>query len=256
MSHQTQNENSNDTTHFGYKTVNTNEKVNMVADVFHSVAAKYDIMNDVMSFGIHRLWKRFTIDASGARTGHKVLDLAGGTGDLTAKFSKLVGNTGQVVLADINESMLRVGKEKLQNNGIVGNVEYVQANAEALPFADNTFDIITISFGLRNVTDKDAALRSMYRVLKPGGRLLILEFSKSEQEWLSKGYDFYSFKILPEMGQLVAGDKESYLYLSESIRMHPDQATLEQMMQNAGFEQTNFTNLTGGIVALHKGFKF
>ncbi|MBU2919665.1 MAG: demethylmenaquinone methyltransferase/2-methoxy-6-polyprenyl-1,4-benzoquinol methylase [Psychrosphaera sp.] len=244
------------TTHFGYKTVESEQKQAMVADVFHSVAAKYDIMNDVMSFGIHRLWKRFTIDASNVRPGNKVLDLAGGTGDLTRKFSQAVGPTGKVVLADINDSMIKVGREKLHNLGVVSNVEYVQANAQALPFAENTFDLVTIAFGLRNVTDKDEALRSIYRVLKPGGRLLVLEFSKPEQQWLNKAYDFYSFKILPEMGQLIAGDKESYQYLSESIRMHPDQDTLKQMMETAGFDQVSYTNMTGGIVALHKGFKF
>jgi demethylmenaquinone methyltransferase/2-methoxy-6-polyprenyl-1,4-benzoquinol methylase len=244
------------TTHFGYKTVESEQKQAMVADVFHSVAAKYDIMNDVMSFGVHRLWKRFAIDASNVRPGNKVLDLAGGTGDLTRKFSQAVGPTGKVILADINDSMIKVGREKLHNLGVVGNVEYVQANAQALPFAENTFDLVTIAFGLRNVTDKDEALRSIFRVLKPGGRLLVLEFSKPEQEWLNKAYDFYSFKILPEMGQLIAGDKESYQYLSESIRMHPNQETLKLMMENAGFDQVSFTNMTGGIVALHKGFKF
>ncbi|MBU2880599.1 bifunctional demethylmenaquinone methyltransferase/2-methoxy-6-polyprenyl-1,4-benzoquinol methylase UbiE [Psychrosphaera sp. B3R10] len=247
---------SEEKTHFGYQTVDKNDKQNLVANVFHSVAAKYDIMNDLMSMGIHRVWKRFTIDASAVRPGNKVLDLAGGTGDLTRKFSEIVGENGQVVLADINDSMIKVGREKLENLGVVGNVEYIQANAEALPFADNTFDIVTIAFGLRNVTDKDAALKSIYRVLKPGGRLLVLEFSKPNQEWLSKVYDFYSFNILPNVGQLIANDKESYLYLSESIRMHPDQETLKTMMQSAGFDQVNYSNLTGGIVALHKGFKF
>lgn len=247
---------SEEKTHFGYKDVNKNQKESLVADVFHSVAAKYDIMNDVMSFGVHRLWKRFTIDASNVRPGQKVLDLAGGTGDLTRKFSEIVGDSGQVVLADINDSMIKVGREKLHNLGAVGNIEYVQANAQALPFAENTFDLVTIAFGLRNVTDKDEALRSIYRVLKPGGRLLVLEFSKPEQEWLNKAYDFYSFKILPEMGGLIANDKESYQYLSESIRMHPNQETLKSMMETAGFDQVEYTNLTGGIVALHKGFKF
>ena len=244
------------TTHFGYKTVDKTEKAGMVADVFHSVAAKYDVMNDLMSFGIHRLWKRFTIDCSGVRRGQKILDLAGGTGDLTAKFSEIVGETGQVILADINDSMLKVGREKLRDKGVVGNVEYVQANAEELPFPDNSFDIITIAFGLRNVTDKDKALASMYRVLKPGGRLLVLEFSKPENEVLSKAYDFYSFNILPKMGELVANDGDSYQYLSESIRMHPNQDTLKEMMQGAGFEQVEYFNLTGGIVALHRGYKF
>ncbi|MEP1553224.1 MAG: bifunctional demethylmenaquinone methyltransferase/2-methoxy-6-polyprenyl-1,4-benzoquinol methylase UbiE [Paraglaciecola sp.] len=245
-----------DTTHFGFKQVDTDQKVNMVKDVFQSVAAKYDIMNDVMSLGIHRLWKRYTIDSSGVRAGHKVLDLAGGTGDLTAKFSRIVGESGQVILADINDAMLKVGREKLRDKGIVGNVEYVQANAEELPFPDNSFDIITIAFGLRNVTDKDKALASMYRVLKPGGRLLVLEFSKPTHDMLNKAYDMYSFHLLPKIGQLVANDADSYQYLAESIRMHPEQDVLKEMMENVGFEQTTYTNLTGGIVALHRGFKF
>jgi demethylmenaquinone methyltransferase/2-methoxy-6-polyprenyl-1,4-benzoquinol methylase len=243
------------TTHFGYQTVAKTEKAQKVAEVFHSVAAKYDIMNDVMSFGIHRLWKRFAIELSGVRPGHKVLDIAGGTGDLTRAFSREVGQGGQVVLADINDSMLRVGRDKLLDQGIAGNVEYVQANAECLPFAEHTFDLITIAFGLRNVTDKDAALASMYRVLKPGGRLLVLEFSKPVIEPLSKLYDLYSFTILPAMGQLVAQDASSYRYLAESIRMHPDQETLKGMMQAVGFERCDYHNMTGGIVALHRGFK-
>lgn len=243
-------------THFGYQTIEKQDKEKMVASVFHSVAAKYDIMNDLMSFGVHRLWKRFTIDASAVRPGNKVLDLAGGTGDLTRKFSEIVGEKGQVVLADINDSMIKVGREKLHNQGYVGNIEYVQANAEALPFADNTFDLVTIAFGLRNVTNKENALASIFRVLKPGGRLLVLEFSKPQQEWLNKAYDFYSFNILPTMGQVIANDKDSYQYLSESIRMHPDQDTLKGMMEEVGFDQVTYTNMTGGIVALHKGFKF
>ena len=244
------------TTHFGFQTVDKADKASKVAGVFHSVAAQYDVMNDLMSFGIHRLWKRFTIDASGVRPGNKVLDLAGGTGDLTAKFSQLVGKDGKVILADINSSMLNVGRDKLRDRGLVQNIEYVQANAEELPFDDNTFDIVTIAFGLRNVTDKDKALKSIFRVLKPGGRLLVLEFSKPEHELLNKAYDFYSFNILPKMGELVAKDGDSYQYLAESIRMHPDQETLKGMMENAGFEQTTYNNLTGGIVALHKGYKF
>lgn len=245
-----------ETTDFGFQTIAKAEKVNMVAKVFHNVAAKYDIMNDVMSGGIHRIWKRFTIDCSGVRAGHKVLDVAGGTGDLTAKFSRIVGDTGHVVLADINNSMLHVGREKLRNLGIIGNVNYVQANAEELPFADDYFDCITIGFGLRNVTDKEKALRSMYRVLKPGGRLLVLEFSTPIFEPLSKVYDAYSFHLLPKIGKLIANDAESYRYLAESIRMHPDQETLKTMMENAGFEQARYFNLTGGIVALHRGYKF
>lgn len=244
------------TTHFGYKSVPAEQKVAMVADVFHSVAAKYDIMNDVMSMGIHRLWKRFTIDCSGVRPGQQILDLAGGTGDIAALFSKRVGSTGKVVLADINESMLNVGRDKLRDLGLINNIEFVQANAEALPFADNSFDIISIGFGLRNVTDKEAALRSMFRVLKPGGRLLVLEFSKPTHEWLSKAYDLYSFRLLPFMGKLIANDKESYQYLAESIRMHPDQETLKEMMIAAGFTEVSYHNMTGGIVALHRGYKF
>ncbi|CAB0151312.1 Ubiquinone/menaquinone biosynthesis C-methyltransferase UbiE [Pseudidiomarina piscicola] len=245
-----------DTIDFGYKQVAKNEKQSLVANVFNSVAQKYDIMNDVMSFGIHRIWKRYTIDCSGVRTGMKVLDIAGGTGDLTAQFSRRVGPTGEVVLADINQAMLDVGRDKLRNKGIVGNVDYVQANAEDLPFEDERFDIITIAFGLRNVTDKQKALESMFRVLKPGGRLLVLEFSKPVPPMLSQAYDFYSFNVLPKMGQLVAGDAESYQYLAESIRMHPDQDTLKSMMEQAGYERVTYDNLTGGIVALHRGFKF
>ncbi|HDS3819172.1 bifunctional demethylmenaquinone methyltransferase/2-methoxy-6-polyprenyl-1,4-benzoquinol methylase UbiE [Morganella morganii] len=249
-------EQSRDTIDFGFRTVNRNEKAGMVANVFHSVAAKYDLMNDLMSFGIHRVWKRFTIDASGVRRGQRVLDLAGGTGDFTAKFSRMVGENGQVILADINDSMLKMGREKLRNHGVVGNVNYVQANAEELPFPDDYFNCIIISFGLRNVTDKDKALCSMFRVLKPGGRLLVLEFSKPVIEPLSKVYDAYSFHVLPRIGQAVVNDADSYRYLAESIRMHPDQETLKGMMENAGFEHVSYTNMTGGIVALHKGFKF
>jgi demethylmenaquinone methyltransferase/2-methoxy-6-polyprenyl-1,4-benzoquinol methylase len=242
-------------THFGYKTVQADEKVKLVAGVFHSVAAKYDVMNDLMSAGVHRLWKRFTIELSGVRPGNKVLDIAGGTGDLTAKFSRIVGSEGKVVLADINDSMLKVGRDKLIDHGVVGNVEYVQANAECLPFPDNYFDCVSIAFGLRNVTDKDAALRSMYRVLKPGGRLLVLEFSKPQHLALGKLYDLYSFTALPILGKLIANDAESYRYLAESIRMHPDQETLKSMMENAGFARPEFFNMTGGIVALHRGIK-
>ncbi|UAA38721.1 bifunctional demethylmenaquinone methyltransferase/2-methoxy-6-polyprenyl-1,4-benzoquinol methylase UbiE [Paraneptunicella aestuarii] len=245
-----------ETTHFGFQQVNKKAKASMVAEVFHSVADKYDLMNDVMSLGIHRLWKRFTIDCSGVRPGHTILDLAGGTGDLAAKFSRLTGSTGKVVVADINASMLQVGRDRLRDMGITGNVEWVQADAEHLPFPDNHFDLVTIAFGLRNVTDKDQALRSMYRVLKPGGRLLVLEFSKPTNENFSKIYDWYSFNLLPNMGKLIANDAESYRYLAESIRMHPDQETLKSMMEAAGFEQTSYHNMTGGIVAMHRGFKF
>ena len=242
-------------THFGYQTVDRSEKADKVAGVFHSVAAKYDLMNDIMSAGIHRIWKRFTLELSGVRPGHSVLDIAGGTGDLAAKFSKLVGPEGQVVLADINDSMLRVGRDKLTDLGIIGNIEYAQANAECLPFSDNSFDCITIAFGLRNVTDKDAALRSMLRVLKPGGRLLVLEFSKPGNELLSKAYDTYSFKLLPAIGKLITNDADSYRYLAESIRMHPDQETLKGMMEDAGFARCQYHNMTGGVVAVHKGLK-
>lgn len=242
-------------THFGYKTVNKAEKQARVADVFTSVAKKYDIMNDLMSFGIHRLWKRYAISLSGVRSGQHVLDIAGGTGDLAKVFSREVGRNGHVVLSDINAAMLEVGRERLINAGC-NNVDFVLANAETLaPFDDESFDLVTISFGLRNVTDKDAALKAMYRVLKPGGRLLILEFSKPVFEPLSKAYDLYSFTALPIMGKIIANDAESYQYLAESIRMHPDQQTLKQMMQQAGFENCDYHNLTAGIVAVHRGFK-
>lgn len=247
---------SDKTTHFGYQTVDVEDKQKKVADVFHSVAAKYDLMNDVMSMGIHRLWKRFTIEMSGVRSGHKVLDLAGGTGDLAAKFADKVGDTGQVILADINQSMLNVGRDKLIDNGYGNKVQFAQVNAETLPFEDNSFDIITIAFGLRNVTHKEKALASMQRILKPGGRLLVLEFSKPEHDWLSKVYDTYSFSLLPAMGKLLVNDSDSYKYLAESIRMHPDQNSLKQMMLDAGFDEVEYHNMTGGIVALHRGFKY
>jgi demethylmenaquinone methyltransferase / 2-methoxy-6-polyprenyl-1,4-benzoquinol methylase len=243
------------TTHFGYEQVAVEKKAERVADVFHSVAAKYDLMNDLMSAGVHRLWKRFTIEASAVRAGQKVLDIAGGTGDLSYQFAKLVGNDGQVILADINSSMLNVGRDRLIDRGVAGNIQFAQADAQYLPFPDNTFDCITIAFGLRNVTDKELALRSMLRVLKPGGRLLILEFSKPQHSLLEKVYDAYSFKLLPMIGKLVTNDADSYRYLAESIRMHPDQETLKNMMNEAGFVNTEFHNMTGGIVALHKGVK-
>ncbi|MCB1675256.1 MAG: bifunctional demethylmenaquinone methyltransferase/2-methoxy-6-polyprenyl-1,4-benzoquinol methylase UbiE [Halioglobus sp.] len=244
-----------DKTHFGYKEVDKDAKAGMVADVFHSVAARYDLMNDLMSGGIHRIWKRFTIEVSGVRKGHAVLDIAGGTGDLAARFAELVGPSGRVVLADINDSMLQVGRDKLLDTGRLGNIEFVQADAQCLPFPDDSFDCITIAFGLRNVTDKDAALRDMHRVLKPGGRLLVLEFSKPQNELLGRAYDAYSFSVLPLMGRLVAKDSESYQYLAESIRVHPDQETLKDMMEDAGFGRCEYHNMTGGIVALHKGVK-
>lgn len=245
-----------DTTHFGYTDVPTEEKERLVGGVFDSVASRYDIMNDLMSFGIHRLWKRATIDASAVRPGHHVLDLAGGTGDLASQFVDRVGKSGRVVLSDINASMLAEGRKRLENEGKFAPLEYVQANAEDLPFDSNQFDCITIAFGLRNVTNKQRALESMLRVLKPGGRLLVLEFSKPVLPLLDKVYDAYSFTALPIMGRIIANDAESYRYLAESIRMHPDQETLEFMMQEAGFERTSYQNFTGGIVALHKGFKF
>ena len=244
------------TTHFGYQDVPVADKQQKVADVFHSVAQKYDIMNDLMSGGIHRLWKRFTIEMSGARQGHQILDLAGGTGDLTALFAPRVGDSGKVVLADINDSMLKVGRDRMIDRGLVNNIEYAQVNAECLPFASNTFDCVTIAFGLRNVTDKQKALESMFRVIKPGGRLLVLEFSKPVYPWLSKIYDQYSFNLLPKFGKWVTGDAESYRYLAESIRMHPDQDNLKSMFETAGFEDCEYHNLTGGIVALHRGFKY
>jgi len=247
--------NEKDTTHFGYKEVEKEAKAGMVADVFHSVASRYDLMNDLMSGGVHRIWKRFTIELSGVRKGNSVLDIAGGTGDLAARFSRIVGPEGRVVLADINDSMLMVGRDKLLDSGHHGNIEFVQADAQFLPFPDDSFDCITIAFGLRNVTEKETALRSMLRVLKPGGRLLVLEFSKPDNELLGKAYDTYSFRVLPLMGRLVANDSESYQYLAESIRMHPDQDTLKEMMEDAGFSRVEFHNMTGGIVALHKGIK-
>ncbi|MAA70277.1 MAG: bifunctional demethylmenaquinone methyltransferase/2-methoxy-6-polyprenyl-1,4-benzoquinol methylase UbiE [Bermanella sp.] len=243
------------TTHFGYQTVDAEAKQGKVAEVFHSVAAKYDVMNDLMSFGIHRLWKRFTMEFTGVRKGDSVLDIAGGTGDLTMKFSDLVGPEGKVVLADINDSMLKVGRDRLLDKGYSGNIECVQANAESLPFVDNSFDVVTMAFGLRNVTDKDQALREFNRVLKPGGRLLVLEFSKTNNPLLKKAYDLYSFTALPFMGKLITNDSESYRYLAESIRMHPGQDELKAMFEDADFANCEYHNLTGGIVALHKGIK-
>lgn len=244
------------TTHFGYQNVAVAEKQQKVAEVFHSVAHKYDIMNDLMSAGIHRLWKRYTIEMSAARKGQKILDLAGGTGDLTALFAHRVGPEGQVVLADINDSMLKVGRDRMLNRGLLSNISYSQVNAETLPYADNTFDCVTIAFGLRNVTNKAKALASIFRVIKPGGRLLVLEFSKPIYPLLTKVYDQYSFSLLPKIGKWITGDQDSYQYLAESIRMHPDQETLKQMFADAGFADNEYHNLTGGIVALHRGFKY
>jgi len=248
--------NKNKKTHFGFEDVNVADKQDRVAEVFHAVAGKYDLMNDFMSFGIHRLWKRFTIEKSGIKPGDKVLDLAGGTGDLAAKFCRRVGEKGYVILSDINSSMLAIGRDRLIDKGITNNINFAIANAEALPFKDNTFDCVTIAFGLRNVTHKDKALESIYKVLKPGGRLLVLEFSKPSSKTFSKLYDFYSFKILPQIGKLVANDEKSYQYLAESIRMHPDQESLKKMILEAGFNQCDYHNLTGGVVALHRGIKF
>lgn len=242
--------------YFGYQQVSVNEKTKKVAEVFDSVASRYDVMNDLMSLGIHRLWKRFTIEQARVRSGQWVLDLAGGTGDLCAQFSKAVGDNGRVYLADINDAMLEQGRERLINQGYIGNIYYVQANAECLPFADNSFDCITIAFGLRNVTHIEQALSSMYRVLKPGGRMLILEFSQPTFPGLKPLYDAYSFSVLPFLGQLITNDADSYRYLAESIRMHPDQKTLQSMILKAGFDHCDYLNLSGGIVALHKGVKY
>lgn len=245
-----------ETTHFGYREVPESEKAGLVGGVFRSVADKYDLMNDLMSFGIHRLWKRFAIAQAAVRPGQRVLDLAGGTGDLTAQFARKVGETGGVVLADINEAMLAQGRIRLTNHGVAGNVEYVQADAEQLPFPDDYFDCIIIGFGLRNVTRIPKALASMYRTLRPGGRMLVLEFSHPTLPGLNTVYDVYSFNVLPRLGKLVANDEDSYRYLAESIRKHPDQETLKGMMAEAGFERVHYFNLTGGVVALHMGYKF
>lgn len=246
---------NDETTHFGYQSVPRGEKASRVRGVFDSVADKYDVMNDLMSMGIHRVWKKFTIDQTDLQPGQQALDVAGGTGDLSIAMAKRVGPKGHVVLSDINEAMLENGRRRLVDAGIVGNVSFQQADAEDLPFEDNRFHCVTIAFGLRNVTNKDRALREMYRVLKPGGQLLVLEFSKPKAPGLGPIYDAYSFKVLPLMGKLVANDEESYRYLAESIRMHPDQDTLLQMMEDAGFENARYHNLTGGIVALHRGYK-
>jgi len=244
---------SDQQTHFGYKTVAETEKAQKVAEVFHSVARKYDVMNDLMSAGLHRAWKFFTIETSGAKPGQRVLDIAGGTGDLSRAFAKKVSVSGQVWLTDINSSMLGVGRDRLLDAGFA--LPVAQCDAEKLPFPDNYFDIVSVAFGLRNMTHKDAALKEMHRVLKPGGKLLVLEFSKVWQP-LKPAYDLYSFKLLPFMGKLVAQDAESYQYLAESIRMHPDQETLKTMMLEAGFGHVDYHNLNAGIVALHKGIKF
>jgi len=239
-------------THFGFETVDENEKAKRVAGVFTSVASKYDVMNDLMSAGLHRVWKRFAISVSGVRPGQRVLDVAGGSADLTRLFLREVQETGQVVLTDINNAMLRVGRDRLLDEGIATPV--TQCDAEHLPFPDNYFDCVSIAFGLRNVTHKEAALAEMRRVLKPGGRVIVLEFSKVAKP-LEKAYDLYSFKVLPKLGQLIANDAESYRYLAESIRMHPGQEELKKMMEDAGLERVEYFNLTGGVVAVHRGYK-
>jgi demethylmenaquinone methyltransferase/2-methoxy-6-polyprenyl-1,4-benzoquinol methylase len=244
------------TTHFGYETVPVEEKAGRVRAVFDSVANKYDLMNDLMSFGIHRLWKRQAIELAGVRRGHRVLDLAAGTGDLSARFSGLVGPEGLVVFSDINASMLQQGRIRMLDEGRVGNIRYVQADAQHLPFPDDYFDCVTIGFGLRNVTDKQLALDAIYRTVKPGGRLLILEFSKPTNKPMETLYDLYSFNLLPKIGKLVTNDEDSYRYLAESIRMHPNQETLKEMMEDAGFERCDYFNFTAGVVAVHRGYKF
>jgi demethylmenaquinone methyltransferase/2-methoxy-6-polyprenyl-1,4-benzoquinol methylase len=243
---------SDSTTHFGYQTVAESQKAQKVAEVFHSVAQKYDVMNDLMSAGLHRVWKRFAIEQSGVRAGQRVLDIAGGTGDLSLAFLKRVGKSGQVWLTDINSSMLTVGRDRLLDKGFIHPV--AQCDAEKLPFPADYFDCVTVAFGLRNMTHKDAALAEMLRVLKPGGRLLVLEFSKVWKP-LTPAYDLYSFKLLPKMGEMIANDADSYRYLAESIRMHPGQEELAGLMRDVGFAHVDYFNLSAGVVALHKGFK-
>ena len=242
-------------TQFGFRRVPTEEKAGLVGAVFESVAERYDLMNDLMSLGVHRLWKRFTVAAAAPRQGERIMDLAGGTGDLAAQMAPLVGASGQVVVADLNESMLTTGRDRLLNAGQIEALQYVLCDAEALAFPDSSFDCVTMAFGLRNVTHKDRALKEVLRVLRPGGRLLVLEFSQPKAPGLRPLYDWYSFNVLPSLGRWVAGDADSYRYLAESIRMHPDQESLEEMFKQAGFERCRFQNLSGGIVALHKGYK-
>lgn len=242
-------------THFGYQQVDEDKKEQLVAEVFDSVAGNYDIMNDLMSGGAHRLWKYYTVLCADVRPHMQVLDLASGTCDLAIQMGKKLDGSGCLVASDINDSMLSIGRERMTDNGLVKNIDFQLANAEALPFADKRFDLVTMAFGLRNVTHKDQALSEMYRVLKPGGKCLVLEFSKPVDKLLNHAYDFYSFNILPKMGKLVAKDEDSYRYLAESIRMHPDQKTLQAMFENAGFKITKYQNLAGGIVALHRGIK-
>jgi demethylmenaquinone methyltransferase/2-methoxy-6-polyprenyl-1,4-benzoquinol methylase len=243
------------TTHFGFREVPAGEKAKLVRSVFDSVAGKYDLMNDLMSLGIHRLWKRIAVQLSHVRYGEKVLDLAGGTGDMTSLFHQRVGDQGRVVLSDINAEMLKRGRDRLIDEGVADGVDYAQIDAEKLPFPDNHFDCVCIAFGLRNVTHKEDALKSMLRVLKPGGRAIVLEFSEAQGKLFKKTYDLYSFKLLPMIGKLVAGDEDSYRYLAESIRMHPNQEKLKQMMAAAGFERCEYFNLTHGVVAIHRGYK-
>jgi demethylmenaquinone methyltransferase/2-methoxy-6-polyprenyl-1,4-benzoquinol methylase len=240
------------TTHFGFETVDETEKAKKVAGVFTSVASKYDIMNDLMSVGLHRIWKRFAVGLANVHEGQRVLDIAGGSGDISRLFLDKVGKSGEVILTDINNAMLRVGRDRLLDEGKA--TPTAQCDAEHLPFPDNYFDCVSIAFGLRNVTHKDAALREMRRVLKPGGRVIVLEFSKVAKP-LEKMYDLYSFKLLPKMGELIANDADSYRYLAESIRMHPGQEELKQMMLDAGLERVEYFNMTGGVVAVHRGYK-
>ena len=249
-------EKQQETVDFGYQQIPKSEKTSRVADVFHSVAHRYDLMNDVMSFGIHRLWKRIAIWHCGLKPGQKVLDLAGGTGDLTQQLARGVGQDGEVYLGDINASMLAEGRKRLLNAGILHPVHYIQINGEALPFANDELDCVVIGFGLRNITDKSLALQEMYRVLKPGGRLVVLEFSKPTSKIIQTTYDAYSFGIIPLLGKLISNDPDSYQYLVESIRNHPDQETLKAIMIEAGFDKVSIQNLTGGIVAIHKGYKY
>jgi demethylmenaquinone methyltransferase / 2-methoxy-6-polyprenyl-1,4-benzoquinol methylase len=243
-------------TDFGFQQVPGKDKARRVREVFDSVAGRYDLMNDLMSGGAHRLWKRFALSLTGLRSAQQALDIAGGTGDLAAGMAKQVGATGLVILSDINASMLQQGRDRLTDQALVGNVQYVQANAESLPFADGRFHCVTIGFGLRNVTDKSAALASIYRVLKPGGQLLVLEFSQPMSPALAKVYDLYSFNVLPKLGKAVTGDADSYRYLAESIRRHPDQETLLGLMKTAGFDGCRYHNLMGGIVAVHRGYRY
>jgi demethylmenaquinone methyltransferase/2-methoxy-6-polyprenyl-1,4-benzoquinol methylase len=246
-------ENQPSTTHFGYREVDVTAKAGLVDEVFSSVARKYDIMNDFMSLGVHRLWKHDFMANSGIHKGDRVLDLAGGTGDISRLAHQRVGSNGQVILTDINADMLRIGRSRLEDCGIADNVAYGLVNAEQLPFADCSFDAVTMAFGLRNVTDQNAVLREMFRVLRPGGRALILEFSRVRDERLARLYEHYSFGVLPVLGRLIANDADSYRYLAESIRKHPPQEELAEMMRTAGFEQVRFRDLTGGIVAIHSG---